>query len=92
MIVTTISEQTIFDVVLWKYGTLQQISKLVRDNNITYDYLPPVGTQMSFFANFGNEDYKNYFERNNFIPVSFVKVEVTGGVGYWFIESDFIVQ
>jgi len=93
MIVKSIAEQTIFDVALWKYGTLQQIAKLVRDNDIFFDYNPPTGTSFSFFLNFGNEDHKEFYVKNNLIPVSQYKGETSGeGVNFWGIEIDFIVQ
>lgn len=62
--------QTIFDFCVWKYGTLQQIGRLVTDNNINYDANVIQGQELSYSEDFGNEDIKDYLEVNNYIPTN----------------------
>lgn len=62
--------QTIFDFCVWKYGTLQQISRLVLDNDLKYDANVVQGQELAYNEDFGNEDIKDYLNINGFIPIN----------------------
>jgi len=68
--------QTIFDFCVWKYGTIQEIIKLVADNGLNYSADVKQGVELSIENDFGNEDIKDFFTINNFIPSSEVKNDV----------------
>jgi hypothetical protein len=69
--------QSIFDFCIWKYGTLQQVVKLCRDNNLNYDVDIYQGDILEYFSTFGNNLIKTFFETTGKIPVSNVEnVEV----------------
>ena len=67
--------QSIFDICIWKYGTLNEISRLTTDNNVNYDGDVAQGDTMVFDPSLaiGNYQNKTFFERKKLIPVSFVE-------------------
>jgi len=94
MIAIAASRQTIFDVCIWKYGTLQEISRLVRDNSMNYDNELTPGDQITYTSGIGLERNKRFFERNFLIPSSVLESAITSGsgIGYWTIGTTFKVK
>jgi len=64
--------QTIFDVCIWKYGTLQEISRLVRDNGVNYDQAILQGDTLLINSSLdiGRYQVRLFFQNARFIPVS----------------------
>jgi len=64
--------QTIFDICVWKYGTLNEISRLVRDNSSGYDISLLQGDDILINPDnaAGMYPVKLFFNRNSLIPTS----------------------
>jgi len=64
--------QTIFDISVWKYGTLQQISRFVRDNGGNYDQALLQGDEVLINSDLeiGKYFVRMFFEQAQFIPTS----------------------
>ena len=70
--VKVITGQSLFDICLQYYGTLAEISTLARDNGSNYDAELLQGDDVLIRTDIqiGNYDYRSFFERSGFIPVS----------------------
>jgi hypothetical protein len=62
--------QSLYDFAIWKYGTVEGIAKLSRDNGLKYDSAIEQGDVLIYSNRTGNQDVKDFFTRNNIIPIS----------------------
>lgn len=67
---TVRSGQSLYDFAVWKYGTVEGIAKLSRDNGLKYDSDVVQGQELEYSSGTGNQDVKDFFTRNNIIPIS----------------------
>lgn len=62
--------QTLYDFCVWKYGTIQEIKRLMTDNNLTLSGGVITGQRLLYYKDAGNEDVKSYYRINKIIPTS----------------------
>lgn len=64
--------QSIFDICVWKYGTLQEISRLTRDNESGFDISLLQGDDILVDEDsaIGIYSIRVFFDQNDLIPVS----------------------
>lgn len=81
--------QSVKDICLMVYGSINQIGQLIEDNGYKLDSLPTPGTDIIYDENLGNDVIKNFYTRKNIIPTSYTKND---GIGYMKIGSTFIIS
>ena len=68
-------DQTIYDFCITKYGSLDFISDLIFDNDIKFDDILDIGTELKTDSTFGDKTVKNQFKELDRDSLSFIKGE-----------------
>jgi hypothetical protein len=90
------SGQSLFDIALQAYGTIEGVFSLLADNpgklTTLTDELTP-GTELVVNGAVLNKYVADEYTNRGIIPATGLRHEVYGdGIGWWIIENDFIVQ
>lgn len=62
--------QSLKDLCMYLYGSINQFYKLVNENSLKIDSVPRSGESVNFDNEFGNEIIKNLYKRRDIIPAS----------------------
>jgi hypothetical protein len=62
--------QSLVDACMQAYGSINQLYKLAKDNDIKLDATPTPGTELSVSDGIGNSFIINYYIRKRIIPSS----------------------
>lgn len=91
--------QTLFDIVLQEKGSLQGLNDILKANALTAGAKLAAGTEVIITGEPSDREAFRYIRKNNIKPATSIDefesqdVQPTlGGIGYWIIEQDFIVQ
>jgi len=57
--------QSVYDFCIWKYGSLDFLSKIIIDNGLNFDELIPVGSEIKTDSAIGNKAIKSQFKTQN---------------------------
>jgi len=93
--IITKSGQTLFDIALQVYGTIEGVFGLLADNpgkTSTLTDEPTPGTELMVNGTVLNKYVANEYANRGIIPATGIHHEYQGeGIGWWIIEDDFIV-
>lgn len=74
--------QSVKDICLMVYGSINQIGQLIEDNGYKLDSFPTPGTDIIYDENLGNDVIKNFYTRKNIIPSSYINEMLCGTFTY----------
>lgn len=67
--------QNIRDICMAAYGSINQLAKLVIDNDLQLGTIPKPGTELVVDEDLGNATIKSYYTRNKIVPSSDAKYD-----------------
>lgn len=82
--------QSVKDVCLYVYGSINHLAKLMSDNGYTASLPPIIGETIIYDESIGNISIKNMYAKKNIVP-STNKMRVEG-IGTMIIENTFIIS
>ncbi len=95
---TVLNNQTLLDVAIHHFGTVQAVTELAILNNISVTAPLVSGTVLELpTVDYGESEVVSYFTLNNKQPATgfsddLISEEENSGIDYWAIGDDFIVQ
>lgn len=95
--VTVLQYQSLLDICLQTTGNIEGILELAMKNGMSCSDLPQAGTKViPIDKETGDRRILEYYKANGIRPATGYQIsedaEQLEGIGYWFINADFIVQ
>lgn len=89
---TIIDRQNLLDIALQETGSIEGVFELATANNIAVSDEVVAGTELMVPEVNKNSDVLRQYKSNNIKPATgnIQDAEILDGIGYWYIEMDFI--
>ena len=89
---TIIDQQNLLDIALQETGSIEGVFELATANDIAVSDEIPAGTELKVPEGNTNPDVLRQYKANDIKPATgnIKDAEILDGIGYWYIEMDFI--